>query len=360
MKFKLAATLLVLTVLFSQKVSACTGILLNSTNDSIVTGRTVEFAKKLDMSVAVVPRNFQFVGQTPNGEGLTYTSKYGYAGIYCFNNKAIMDGMNEKGLVAAAFFFPGYAGYKPTTTQNQKNSISPVDFTNWILSQFSTIEEILSAISSVDIAPTVLEGWGSSPPPLHYVIYDSTGKSIVIEPINGELIVYDNLIGSMTNSPTFDWHVTNLNNYINLSTYNAKPLTVRGQKLEILGQGSGLNGLPGSFSSTSRFVRSSIFSVNAIPPTNARELPNQVFHILNQFDIPVGSVRENDQGTLSLDSTQVTLVKDPNTLRYYFKSYSDQTIRYIDLQEFNLNANSMKTFLIQGNQVNIDVSNLLQ
>ena len=192
MKFNLIACLLVLTAFCSPKLSACSGILLNSTDNSIVTGRTVEFASELSMSVAVVPRNFQFIGQTPNGNGLKYTSKYGFTGIYLFDDKILMDGMNEKGLVAAGFFFPGYAGYTPTTPQNQKSSLSPLDFTNWILSQFATIEEVLSAIKSVYISPTIFKSWENYPPPFHYVVYDSSGKSIVIEPINGELVTYTN------------------------------------------------------------------------------------------------------------------------------------------------------------------------
>ena len=356
MRFKLIMSLFCAAIIFTSKLSACTGILLNSTNNSIVTGRTVEFATPLSMSIAVIPRNFQFVGKTSIGNGLTYKAKYAAVGIDCFNNNILMDGINEKGLVAAAFFFPGYAGYTPTTPENQNCSLSPVDFTNWILTQFSSIDEVLAALPSVTISPTVIKGWGSSAPPFHYVIYDSSGKSIVIEPLNGKLVTYQNLVGSFTNSPTFDWHVTNLANYINLSTLNAKPMKLRGLDLQVYGQGSGLNGLPGGFSSTSRFVRASIFSANSVPPINAADLPNKAFHVLNQFDIPVGSVRSDSQGSINYDRTQVTTVKDPNTLRYYYKSYADQNIKFVDLNKLNLDAGVIQNMLIQGDQVNLDVS----
>ncbi|PCI93544.1 choloylglycine hydrolase [Candidatus Aerophobetes bacterium] len=245
--------------LFVSGITACTGILLRAKDNSIVTGRTVEFGVDIKMSVAVIPRNFQFVGNTPKGKGMAYKAKYATFGIYCFDVKKLMDGMNEKGLVAAAFYFPGYAEYAHITTENQSKALSPVEFPNWILTQFATVEEVKAGLSSVVIAPTILDSWGSTPPPMHYVVYDRHGKSIVIEPINGKLVVSENVVGVITNSPTFDWHLTNLRNYINLTPFNVDPLHLRGLKLAPFGQGSGMRGLPGDFTPPSRFVRAAVF-----------------------------------------------------------------------------------------------------
>jgi choloylglycine hydrolase len=74
-------------------------------------------------------------------------------------------------------------------------------------------------------------------PPPHYVVHDESGKSIVIEYVEGKLHVYDNVIGVITNSPAFDWHITNLRNYLNFSPVNAPPVEVRGVKLTGFGQG---------------------------------------------------------------------------------------------------------------------------
>ena len=52
---------------------------------------------------------------------------------------------------------------------------------------------------------------------MHFFIQDKTGKSIAVEPIRGKLKVTDAPLGVMTNAPTYDWHMTNLDNYINLS-----------------------------------------------------------------------------------------------------------------------------------------------
>jgi choloylglycine hydrolase len=61
------------------------------------------------------------------------------------------------------------------------------------------------------VAATVLKQWGFSPP-VHAIVQDASGKSLVIEYVGGKLNLYDNPLGVITNSPGFDWHMTNLRN----------------------------------------------------------------------------------------------------------------------------------------------------
>ncbi|MBS0625651.1 MAG: choloylglycine hydrolase family protein [Verrucomicrobia bacterium] len=342
---------------FLSQAIACTGLLLKSPSNEVVSGRTVEFGVNLDISVAVIPRNVPFVGSVPGGSGLKYTSKYALVGGYCFDEPVVMDGMNEMGLVAAAFYFPGYAQYAAITPSNQSRALSPVEFTHWILTQFATIEEVRAGIKSVFIAPTVVPGWGEAPPPMHYIVYDRSGKSLVIEPIGGSLATYENPLGVFTNSPTFDWHMTNLRNYLNLSPYNADPKEMKGVKLAPFGQGSGMVGLPGDFTPPSRFVRAALFCMAALP---TEKLVSQAFHLLNQFDIPLGAVRQKMQKKISYDSTSVTSVKDPKALRYYFRSYDDQRIQFVDLNQFDLDASAIVSVKMGGEEIPLDISSQLR
>ena len=337
-------------------LEACTGIRLTAKDGASVSGRTVEFGTVIDMSAAVIPRNYTFTGKTPKGDGLVYTAKYAAVGIYCFQDQVLMDGMNEKGLTAAAFYFPGFAGYTPVTEDNQKKALSPVEFPNWILTQFATLDEVKAALNSVVIAPTVIEGWGPIPAPFHYIIYDKQGNSLVIEPIDGKLKIHENKIGAFTNSPAFDWHMENLRNFINLTPFNADPITLRGVKLAPFGQGSGMVGIPGDFTPPSRFVRAAIFSSTAEPAKNSEKLVGQAFHILNQFDIPLGAARGKENGQVETDYTLLTSVKDPNSLKYYFKSYEDQTIRWVGLNEMNLNAAAIKSIGTTGEETTLNIS----
>lgn len=184
--------------------------------------------------------------------------------------------------------------------------------------------------------------------PFHYVIYDKNGRSLVIEPIDGKLVTYDNPIGVFTNSPSFDWHMTNLRNFINLTPLNAPTLKIEGIELAPFGQGSGMVGMPGDFTPPSRFVRAAIYSITANPSDTSDEAVFQAFHILNQFDIPVGAVRAKEGNTVYFDYTLVTSVKDPQSLKYYFKTYDDQQIRVVDLKKFNLDEKTVKMLSTAG------------
>ncbi len=167
--------------------------------------------------------------------------------------------------------------------------------------------------------------------PVHFVVHDRSGKSAVIEPLNKSLKIYDNPLGVVTNSPTFDWHMTNLRNYVNLTATNVPPINLGGVTLAQFGQGSGLRGLPGDFTPPSRFVRAVAFSQSAIPSATAAQAVLQAFHILNNFDIPYGAVREAENGQTHAEATTWTSASDLKNLHWYFRTYDDQSIRSVDL-----------------------------
>lgn len=340
----------------SNSLFACTGILLKAKDKSTVHGRTLEFAINVDTSIAVIPRGYEFKGTSPTGSGLNYTSKYGAVGVMAFDNPALLDGINEKGLSVGTFYFPGFSEYSRATADNQKISLSPADFPNWLLTQFSTIDEIKDVLNSVVIVPTVLKGWGDESPPFHYIVYEKDGKSLVIEPVNGKLTYFDNPLGVLTNSPGFEWHMTNLRNHINLTTFEAKPITFNGVTFSSFGMGSGMVGLPGDFTPPSRFVRAAIFSITAIPVETAELAVAQAFHILNQFDIPVGVVREETNGITYTDMTLLTAVRDPSQLKFYFKTFDDPAVKVVDLKTFDLSAKTIKTAPMSGKTKAVDIS----
>jgi choloylglycine hydrolase len=338
--------------------NACTGILLRNADGSVVHGRTVEFGIPLKMDYAVVPRGYDFVGQTPRGDGKTWTSKYGAAGVIVFGNLGIMDGINEKGLAIGGFYFPTEAEYTPTTAANQAQSMSAVDFSNWVLTQFASIDEVRQAIEAGEavVAPTLLAGWPQQVQPFHWIVYDRSGKSLVVEPIGGKLVLTDNPIGVLTNSPTFDWHMTNLRNYIALDPLGAKPVKIDATTFQSFGMGDGMLGLPGDFTPPSRFVRAAVFSSTAVPSANSTEGIFGGFHILNNFDIPVGAVRASSNGKTETDQTLLTTMRDPQNLRLYYRTHDDQTIRMVDLKRFDLDAKEVKKLSTAGDQTVIDMS----
>jgi choloylglycine hydrolase len=335
---------------FTLPALACTGILHKAKDGTAVNGRTLEFAVNIDAGGMIIPQGYEFKGTLPDGSsGLKYTAKYAAVGANTFGEHALMDGVNEAGLSVGAFYLPGYAGYAKVTAENKNNGLSAVEYPNWLLTQFANVDEVKKHFTEAVIVPTAPKGWGIVPP-LHYVVYDKSGKSVVIEPIDGKLIIHDNPIGVITNSPTFDWHMTNLSNYINLTPVGSSPVVIDGVKLQAFGSGAGLHGLPGDFTPPSRFVRAAVFSATAVPAETGHDAMLQVFHLLNQFDIPKGAVRDTHGNAVMMDYTLMTSVKDPKKLQYFIRTYEDQTIKMIDLNAFDKTAKELTFVNVKGVQ----------
>lgn len=192
--------------------------------------------------------------------------------------------------------------------------------------------------------------WGFAPE-AHFVVHDASGKSIVIEYVGGKLNVHDNPLGVVTNSPTFDWHMTNLRNYVNFSMTNVPPVKLGPVTLQPTGQGSGMLGLPGDFTPPSRFVRAVAFSQSVFKSKTGDDAILQAFHVLNQFDIPKGSARDNEKdanGNIQADYTLWTAASDLKTMRYYFHTYENRQIRMLDLMKMDVDGKNIVKISITG------------
>ena len=99
---------------------------------------------------------------------------------------------------------------------------------------------------------------------------ESGGKAIVIEYLKGELTIFDAPLGTITNALSYDWHETNLHNYINLSPVALPDKKIGDLDFKPLGGGSGMIGLPGDFTPPSRFVRAVALFQSARPTEDRR------------------------------------------------------------------------------------------
>jgi len=310
---------------------ACTNIVLKAKHGAVVRARTNEFAIPAESNVVLIPQGTELSGTLPDGgKGIGFTSRYNMAGANAYGQAVIVDGMNDQGLTFGMLLFPDFAEYAEVTPDNARRAMAPYEFGNWVLGNFTTVEEVKKAVADVVLVPTTTPVLNEVLP-LHYAVTDRSGKSIVIEPVGGKLKVYDNPLGVMTNAPGFDWHMTNLRNYVNLSVNAVPPIEIDGVKLSQLGQGQGMHGLPGDFTPPSRFIRAVVFAHAEYPADTAEEAVLSGFHIMNQFDIPYGSVRDTSGGKTQAEYTQWTTASDLKNLRFYFRSYGNQNIHMIDL-----------------------------
>jgi choloylglycine hydrolase len=316
---------------------ACTGISLKAGDGAAIRGRTLEFGFPMQSKVLVVPAGKQFNGTLPDGgKGLAYTSRYAFIGANALNLPVILDGLNDQGLSVGLFYFPGYASYTPVTDENKSRALAPYEFGAWVLASFATVDEVRESVKQIVLVPTPAPGLGSPQgmvPGTHFFIQDRSGKSLVVEPVDGTLKVHDAPLGVMTNAPTYDWHMTNLANYLNLSPKDIDQIKLGDTTIAAFGSGAGMLWLPGDFTPPSRFVRAVMFSQAATPNQTAQDAVLSAFHILNQFDIPKGSVVNAAVGEPAPEITEWTSVADLKNLRWYFRTHQDQSIRMVDLNE---------------------------
>jgi choloylglycine hydrolase len=325
---------------------ACTGIQVKALDGSVIFARTLEFGLPLESELTFVPRQQSFQSQLNDGKsGAEWKNRYAYLGASALEQNYMGEGFNEKGLHVGVFYFPGFAEYAQLKSSQQSRAMRPLDVTGWLLGNFDSVDAVVKGLADVDIVETFHKPWGEDFVfPLHWMVQDETGRALVIEPIKGELILHENPVGVFTNAPSFDWHLTNLRNYVNLHADNVKQLNLSdAMTLKPFGEGSGMIGLPGDFTPPSRFVRAAALLHSAIPANNAEEGVSLAWHLINNIDIPKGAARGTVTGTPHYDHTQWVSVSDISNRRFYFRSYEDHNIRYMDLNDLDLDGDRILT-----------------
>lgn len=329
---------------------ACTGISLAAKDGSKVVARTVEWAATpMQCGYVVAPRGHAHQSYTPSGDnGLKYNSVYGYVGIYTEYEPFVVEGINETGLSAGLFFFPQYGEYAPYDSANNDKTLCDMQFVSWVLSQFSTIDEVKTALNDIDLV-TLNHKIGS----VHWRIAQPDGRMVVLEVVAGVPHFYENALGVLTNAPGFPWHMTNLNNYINLKSGSAPDNEIKaGITLQPLGHGSGMLGLPGDFTAPSRFVRATFFQTTSPTWDTGFETVVQAFHILNNFDIPVGSQHAMSDIPKGLPSaTQFTSATDQTAMKLYYRTAWNSNIRCIDLKDIDFRKIAYQSHPLDPEQV---------
>lgn len=312
---------------FTFKAMACTGLSLTASDGSYVQARTIEWAAEgLKSEYVIIPRGQQLTSYTPTGaNGLAFKAKHGVVGLAVVLKEFIAEGINEAGLSAGLFFFPRYGSYESYDPVDNRRTLGDLQVVTWILTQFSTIDEVKGALPSVRIIG--LEETSV----VHWRIGDPSGRQVVLEIINGIPHFYENEIGVLTNAPGYPWHITNLNNYVNLFPGSAPDQELGQVTLRPIGANTGFLGIPGDATPPSRFVRIAFYRNTAPTQPDGWHCVQQCFHLLNNFDIPIGIENPRGQAPDIPSATQWTSAIDLTHRRVYYKTAYNNSIRCIDL-----------------------------
>ena len=316
----------------------CTAITYKTSD--VYFGRTLDIECSYGEEVIVAPRNFPLSFRHAKGQGSHYaiigmgTVRDGYPLYY--------DAANEYGLGMAGLNFPANACYFPL--QEAKKNLSPFEFIPWILGQCKSVKEAREYLSSLNLCNTP---FSKDLPlsPLHWMIADRD-ESIVVESVKEGLQIYENPVGVLTNNPPFSYHLLHLCDYMALS--KEPPVARFGKDFLVpYSRGMGAMGLPGDFSSASRFVRVAFVRENSVSDTDEMSSVSQFFHIL-------GAV-EHIRGCVLLDDGKYEITAYTSCINlsrgiYYYTTYENRAISAIDLHRCDLNGGALFRFSLQNKQ----------
>jgi choloylglycine hydrolase len=332
---------IILLSLSVHSLTACTGIGLKAEDGSVIQARTVEWglSDARHDRLVLIPRKHSFEALVPGDQpGMKWTGKYGFISMTAYGQDYGPDGLNEAGLYVGMFFFPGFAQYSPYDPALRNISISVGDYMQWILSSFDSVEAVKAHLESVRVVDVEDPRFGGVEQlPFHWKIADPSGATIIVEmTAGGKIEVFDALLGVVTNAPGYQWHLTNLRNYLGLSPKAHNALEFDGKSFSPLGSGTGMMGLPGDFSPASRFVRAAAFTASARPLATGEAAIFEAFRILDSFNLPLGTITAPDALPEALESsTQITSACDLKKVRFYYHTMRNRQVRMIDLNDIN-------------------------
>ncbi len=214
--------------------------------------------------------------------------------------------MNEKGLSIGALWLDETRYAEPAAADN---ALSVQDVGAWVLGNFATVPEVKAGLQTVTV-------WGESSkeigmvPPFHLAIHDALGNHLVVEFIEGETKTYDNPAGVLTNSPTFDWHLTD-------AAYHKA-------NQEDMGM------LPVGTASGPRFVLLTELTQSLPKPKSVREAVQFAFYVMGRASSVPGE--GNSYVPDGSSYTEWTVVRDHKNLVFYYETLLNTSCRALDLK----------------------------
>ncbi len=317
----------------------CTAISFNAHKHYF--GRNLDYEHDFGEKIVITPRDFVF--KLRNGECIAH--HYAMIGMAVVSDDfpLYFDATNEMGLSMAGLNFPGNAVY--FEPKQSKTNIASFEFVPWVLSKCKNINEAKMLIDNLSITNEAFSSH-MQPSPLHWIICDKD-YAITVEQTKDGLKVYDNPIGVLTNNPPFDFHITNLSNYMAATSDEA---TNRfSDKIDLLPHSKGMGGIgiPGDLSSVSRFVRAAFTKLNSVAPLFEAESVCQFFHILYSVYQQKGSVKIGD----SYEITNYTSCCDTDRGIYYYTTYNNFSINAIDMYRQNLDEACLYVYDLEKEQI---------
>ncbi len=303
-------------------------------------GRNLDLEYSYGEQVVVMPRNFPFAFRC----GVTLEHHFALVGMATVadNVPLFYDATNERGLSMAGLDFPDNAYYPPTT--EGETNIAPFELISWVLSQCDSVNAARSLLEKIHLSD-IRFSKEFPQAPLHWILSDKE-QSLVLEPMQDGLRIYENPVGVLTNNPPFPYHLSHLANYRHLSA-GEESADFEHIPVQPYGGGLGAIGLPGDFSSGSRFVRAAFVKLHSHSDGTELGDVTQFFHILSGVSMPRGAIRVNGNKD---EITRYSSCCNMDTGTYYYTTYENRRIEAIKMQNTDLLSENLSVFPLNPKQ----------
>ncbi len=304
-------------------------------------GRNLDYEHSFGEKVIITPQNY--ILKFKHQEELTNHFSFIGMGIIEENYPLYFDLTNEKGVSFAGLNFPNNAKYN--SYKEDKINLTPYELPLFVLSKCSNIYEVRQMLENINLLDIPFnEKYALTP--LHFMFSDKE-ESIVFETTRDGNFIYENRTGVLTNNPTFNMQLHNLNNYINISNKEPENLFSKSIELDIYSRGMGGIGIPGDLSSMSRFVRGVFTKLNSVCDNDEESSVTQFFHILYSVYQQKGCVCIFEN---SFEKTNYTSCCNTDKGIYYYTTYNNNRITKIDINKENLASSSLISYELNDKQ----------
>ena len=293
-------------------------------------GRNLDLEYNFGEKIVITPRQYPFVFKFAG----TLSEHYAMIGTAQITDGCPLyaEAVNEKGLCLAALNFPGNAVYAETP-ESGKTNLAPFELFGFLLGTCATVKEAEEKLKAVCITHTAFKD-GYPVAPLHWHIADKD-QSLALECTKDGMHLYENPVGVLTNNPPFPFQLTNLQNYMHLTSNPPENRFAPALGLSPYGQGMGAIGLPGDASPASRFVRAAFCKWNSELPSGEEASVTQFFHILDNVAMVAGTVRTPEN---KLDRTTYSCCINASRGIYYYKTYNNNQISAVSMHKTDLDG----------------------
>lgn len=324
---------------------ACTSLAIKDKNNNLYHGRTMEFTTDLIItSLTYYPVGQEFTHPALDGSpGKKYTAKYPMFALTVPVSKedplGAMQGVNEPGL-SFSLNMMTKSDLPDLTKDKYPNSVPFTSFGEWAIANFASVQELKDGINTADFWSDPIALIGGLKSPFHFAFYDKSGQAAVVEVSGGVLHIYDNPTYVMTNGPEFPWHLTNLDNYANMSNVEKNANKVGNMTLMQPDSGSGTAILPSSNTSVSRFIKAFFYSNFANVVDTPEKQIIELAHVMNNFDRPKNisveylNMPNESQPVYSTEFTIWTVLSDLSQGDVYIRSYADMNYTKYSFKDF--------------------------